>query len=76
MKHDTPLVYRRNRHKTPDNPCNFIVKDESTGTAIAVEWSSLAKTLELFRTISFEYLFKAEYIPDLVKTEMSQRTEG
>ncbi|HJT85732.1 MAG TPA: hypothetical protein VJ697_14715 [Nitrososphaeraceae archaeon] len=76
VKHDTPLVYRRNRHKTPDNPCNFIVKDESTGTAIAVEWSSLEKTLELFRTKSFEYLFNAEYIPAPVKAEMRQRTEG
>jgi hypothetical protein len=37
LKPDTLFVYRTNRHKKPSNPCSFIVKDESTGTAIAVE---------------------------------------
>jgi hypothetical protein len=69
IKHDTPLVYRRDRHKTPNNPYTFIVKDESSGVAIAVEWSNTEKTLELFKTKSFEYLFNTEYIPSPVKAE-------
>ena len=76
IKHDTPFVYRRNRHRTPANPCIFIVKDEISGVAIAVEWSSLEKTLELFKTKSFEYLFNTEYIPSPVKAEMRARSEG
>ena len=76
LKHDTPLVYRTNRHKTPANPCSFVVKDEISGVAISVELSSLEKTLELFKTKSFEYLFNCEYIPAPVKAEMRQRTEG
>jgi len=76
IKHDTPLVYRRNRHRTPANPCSFIVKDESSGVAIAVEWSSLEKTLELFKTKSFEYLFNTEYVPAPLKAEMRARSEG
>ena len=40
---NTPLVYlkRRRGGKTADKPCNFIVKDELSDTAIAVEWSSI-----------------------------------
>ncbi len=76
LKHDTPLVYRRDRHRTPSNPCSFIVKDEQSGVAISVQWSNIEKTKELFSTKSFSYLFNSEYIPAPVKAEMRARSEG
>jgi len=71
IKKDTPSVYWiRNNRNNPLKPVNFVVKDERTRVAINVEWSSLEKTLELFKSKSFEYLFNANYVPEPVKQEM------
>jgi len=51
------------------NPVEFIVKDEATGTAISVSWSSIKDTLKLFKEKSFAHLFNADYIPAPVKAE-------
>jgi hypothetical protein len=55
---------------------NFVVKDERTRVAINIEWSSLEKTLELFKTKSFEYLFNANYVSEPVKQEMRANIES
>jgi hypothetical protein len=79
IKPDTPRVYIRHNSRskfTVDKPCNFVVKDLGTGVAINVQWGDINRTLELFKTKSFEYLFNCEYIPEPVKAEMRARTEG
>lgn len=76
IKPDTPAVYRRDNKRTIDRPCNFVVRDERSGVNIAVEWGNIRRTLELFKTKSFEYLFNAEYIPEPVKAEMRAMSEG
>ncbi len=78
IKKDTPQIYRiggRNR-KAISKPVNFVVKDEQSGTSFAVEWSTIEKTLEIFKTKSFEYLFNSEYIPGPVKAELRAKYEG
>jgi hypothetical protein len=80
IKKDTPAVYRGRGNninkRTADTPCNFIVRDERTNVSINVWWSSLERTLELFKTKSFEYLFNGDYIPDPVKAQLRSRSEG
>ena len=78
IKKNTPQVYikRRGGGKTAAKPCNFVVKDELSNVAIAVEWGDTNRTLDLFKNKSFEYLFNGEYIPEPVKAEMRARTEG
>jgi hypothetical protein len=76
IKPNTPAVYIRNNKFTIDKPCNFVVKDERSGTNIAVEWSDINKTKELFATKSFAYLFNGDYIPEPVKAELRARSEG
>jgi hypothetical protein len=75
IKKDTPQIYRRN-NRTVIKPCNFIVRDDVSGTSITVEWSDINRTLELFKTKSFSYLFNGLYIPEPVKAEMRARAEG
>ena len=81
IKQNTPQIYRgggRNRRAAIGGyrPVNFVVKDEQSDSAIAVEWSSTEKTLELFRNKSFEYLYNTEYIPEPLKAELRSRSEG
>jgi hypothetical protein len=77
IKPDTPPVYLRARNKfTFDKPCNFVVKEERQNTSIAVEWSNINKTKELFSNKSFSYLFNSEYIPEPLKREIRARSEG
>ena len=76
IKPDTPSVYIRARNKfTFDKPCNFVVRDERNNTNIAVEWSNIIKTKELFATKNFSYLYNSEYIPEPLKMEMRARSE-
>jgi hypothetical protein len=78
LRKNTPPIYwiRNNRTRNPSKPCNFVVKDEQTGVAVNVEWSSVEKTLELFKTKSFQYLFNGLYIPEPVKAETRAMSEG
>jgi hypothetical protein len=76
IKHNTPLVYRQNKHRTPSNPCAFIVKEEASGVAVSVEWSDINTTLDLFKNKPFYYLFRAEYISPQVKAAMKEMNEG
>lgn len=54
----------------------FYVKDEQTDLTIKTYWSSIEKTLELFKTKDFEYLFNGDYVPDDVKREMRAKSIG
>jgi len=54
-------------------PCNFIVKDEQTDRAVAVEWSDIETTLNLFKNKDFAYLFNGSYIPAPVKAEQREQ---
>jgi hypothetical protein len=76
LKPDTPLVYRRDKHKTPTNPCTFIVKEEASSRAVQVAWSDVQTTLSLFKHKPFYYLFRSEYIPQSVKDTMREMNEG
>jgi hypothetical protein len=78
VKKNTPQIYKtRNRGTaTLGKPVNLVVKDEQSGTAINVEWSSMEKSYELFRNKSFSYLFNAEFIPLPLKAELRARSEG
>jgi hypothetical protein len=75
IKPDTPPVYIRSNKFTIDKPCNFVVRDEKSSTNIAVEWSNINKTKELFSLKSFSYLYNSEYIPEPLKMEMRARSE-
>lgn len=55
-----------------DDDCQFILKDLKTGEARSVSWSSVKDTLDLFCKKSFEYLWKADYMPAPVKAENRQ----
>ena len=55
-----------------DDECEFILKDLKTGEARSVSWSSVKDTLNLFCNKSFEYLWKADYMPAPVKAENRQ----
>jgi hypothetical protein len=77
IKPNTSVYWiRNNRNKNPLKPVNFVVRDKLTGVAINIEWSSLEKTLELFKTKSFEYLFDANYVPEPIKQEMRANIES
>jgi hypothetical protein len=76
IKPDTPPVYIKDNKRTIDKPCNFVVRDEKSGTNIAIEWSNINKTKELFSLKSFSYLYNSEYIPEPLKQEMRARSEG
>ena len=47
----------------------LIVKDAQSGTAIEVCWSTLERSLELFKTKSFAELFNGSYLPPIVRQE-------
>lgn len=65
------------QHATTNKiPVEFIVKDEATGTAISVNWSSIKDTLNLFKNKSFAYLFNGDYIPAPVKAESLARSKA
>jgi len=55
-----------------DQTIQFLVKEEDTGKAHAVQdlSGSPAKSFELFRDNSFEDLFKGNYIPQAIKQEL------
>lgn len=78
IKPNTPSVYKfRNKNRTSSRPCSFIVRDErASGVSVAVEWGSIERTLELFKTKSFEYLFNGDYIPAPVKAEWKSNIEA
>jgi len=77
IKHDTPMVYRQNiKNKTPSNPVNFVVKEQASGVAVAVAWSDINTTLNLFKNKPFYYLFRGEYIPESMKQTMKEMSEG
>jgi hypothetical protein len=78
IKTNTPIIYKfKNKKRTSSRPCNFIVRDErASGVSVAVEWSNIEKTLELFKTKSFEYLYNGDYIPAPVKAEMKANIES
>jgi hypothetical protein len=76
IKPDTPMVYRQNIKRTSSNPCSFIVKEEASGVAVAVAWSDINTTLNLFKQKPFYYLFRGEYVPESVKQTMKEMSEG
>ena len=60
------------QEKVEDDDCQFVLKDMRTREAKEVKWSSVKDTLDLFMHKSFEYLWKADYIPGDVKMELRQ----
>lgn len=58
--------------KVQDDDCQFVLKDLRTGDAKEVKWSSVKDTLDLFCHKSFDYLWKADYMPPPVKMELRQ----
>ena len=46
------------------------VKDEPTGNVVDIKDVIPQKRFELLRDCEFDYLFKANYIPDAIKEEM------
>jgi hypothetical protein len=56
----------------------FVLKDMQTGDAKSVNWSSVKDSRDLFCNKSFDYLWKADYIPAPVKAEYRQEavTQG
>ena len=54
----------------------LITKDAATGTAIEVFWSTLERSLELFKTRSFAELFNASYVPLAVRQESRAFSAG
>lgn len=55
-----------------DDDCQFVLKDLKTQEARSVSWSSIKDTLDLFCNKSFDYLWKADYMPIPVKMENRQ----
>jgi hypothetical protein len=58
--------------KTEDENVSFVLKDIKTGDARSVNWSSVKDSLDLFCNKSFDYLWKADYMPAPVKQELRQ----
>jgi hypothetical protein len=58
-----------------DEDVQFIVKDDSTGDATQVKWSSVKESLRLFKEKSFDYLKMGDYIPAPVKAELRAKAE-
>lgn len=56
-----------------DENVMFVLKDLKTAEAREVKWSCVKDTLELFKTKSFDYLWKADYMPLPVKMELRQQ---
>ena len=55
---------------------NLIVKDEQSGIAIEIFWQSLERSIELFKTKSFEELFSGSYLPLAVREERARFSAG
>jgi hypothetical protein len=57
-----------------DKTIQFLVKEEETGKAMQVRdlSGSASKSFELFRDTSWDDLFKANYIPQVIKSELKQ----
>ena len=55
-----------------DDDCQFVLKDLKTGEARSCSWSSVKDSLDLFCKKSFNFLWKAEYMPAPVKAENRQ----
>jgi hypothetical protein len=62
--------------KVEDENVQFVVKDDRTGEAFEVKWSSVNETLKLFKEKSWEYLRRGEYIPAPVKAELRAEAEA
>ena len=58
--------------KVEDDDCQFVLKELRTGEARSVSWSSTKDTLDLLCQKSFDYLWKADYMPAPVKAENRQ----
>jgi hypothetical protein len=58
--------------KTEDENVSFVLKDMRTGDARSLNWFSVKDSLDLFMNKSFEYLWKADYMPGPVKQELRQ----
>lgn len=54
----------------------LIVKDEQSGIAIEIFWQSLERSIELFKTRSFEELFSGSYLPLAVREERARFSQG
>ncbi|MGE0243436.1 MAG: hypothetical protein AB7P56_05865 [Nitrososphaeraceae archaeon] len=54
----------------------FIIKDESTSTAVEVYWQSIERSLELMKTKTFAELFNGSYLPPAVKEERLRMSQG
>jgi hypothetical protein len=63
---------RRNSNKR----VNLICKDESTGIAVDIWWSTLERSVELFKTKSFDELFSGSYLPLAVREERARFSAG
>ena len=63
---------RRNSNKR----VTLIVKDEQSGIAIEIFWQSLERSIELFKTKSFDELFTGSYLPLAVREERARFSAG
>ena len=54
----------------------LIVKDEQSGIAIEIFWQSLERSIELFKTKSFDELFTGSYLPLAIREERARFSVG
>ena len=53
--------------KVEDDDCQFVLKDPRTSEVKEVKWSSAKDTIDLFMHKPFDYLWKADYMPPLIR---------
>jgi hypothetical protein len=58
--------------KVEDENVMFVLKDLKTGDARSVNWSSVKDSLDLFCNKSWEFLWRADYMPPPVKQDLRQ----
>ena len=63
---------RRNSNKR----VNLIVKEEQSNIAIEIYWQSLERSIELFKTKSFDELFSGSYLPLAYREEKARFSAG
>jgi hypothetical protein len=61
--------------KVEDDNVQFIVKDDRTGDATEVKWSSIMESLRLFKEKPFDELMLGSYIPLPVRQELRAKAE-
>jgi hypothetical protein len=78
MKYDLPFNpenVKKLFDKSDGENIQFYLKDDKTGEAMEIKWSSVKDTLKLFSEKSWDYLIHGDYIPEPVKLELRAKAE-